>query len=58
MFLQFMNSFYDLFFSPFFSPQWKCEEPNVAQKEIQVVKVTEIKNGGDGAKRVSFAFYL
>ncbi|RVW36203.1 HVA22-like protein a [Vitis vinifera] len=31
--------------------QWKCEEPNVAQKEIQVVKVTEIKNGGDGAKR-------
>eukprot|EP00261_Vitis_vinifera_P018120 XP_010648067.1 PREDICTED: uncharacterized protein LOC100245618 isoform X3 [Vitis vinifera] len=32
--------------------QWKCEEPNVAQKEIQVVKVTEIKNGGDGAKRV------
>ncbi|KAL6347759.1 hypothetical protein AAG906_026288 [Vitis piasezkii] len=31
--------------------QWKCEEPNVAQKEIQVVKVTEIKTGGDGAKR-------
>ncbi|KAL6347743.1 hypothetical protein AAG906_026272 [Vitis piasezkii] len=31
--------------------KWKCEEPNVAQKEIQVVKVTEIKNGGDGAKR-------
>ncbi|CBI29378.3 unnamed protein product, partial [Vitis vinifera] len=31
--------------------QWKCEEPNVAEKEIQVVKVTDIKNGGDGAKR-------
>nr|CAN78525.1 hypothetical protein VITISV_029613 [Vitis vinifera] len=30
---------------------WKCEEPNVAEKEIQDVKVTDIKNGGDGAKR-------
>eukprot|EP00261_Vitis_vinifera_P018118 XP_010648065.1 PREDICTED: uncharacterized protein LOC100245618 isoform X1 [Vitis vinifera] len=35
--------------------QWKCEEPNVAQKEIQVVKVTEIKNGGDGAKRCEWS---
>ncbi|XP_010645201.1 uncharacterized protein LOC100250684 isoform X1 [Vitis vinifera] len=32
--------------------EWKCEEPNVAEKEIQDVKVTDIKNGGDGAKRV------
>ncbi|KAJ9705510.1 hypothetical protein PVL29_003515 [Vitis rotundifolia] len=30
--------------------QWQCEELNVAQKEIQVVEVTEIKNG-NGAKR-------
>ena len=59
MFLQFMNSFYDWFFSPVFSPQWwKCEEPNVAQEEIPVVEVTEIKNVGDGAIRVSFPFYL
>ena len=41
----------------FFSLQWQCEELNVAQKEIRVVEVTEIKNR-DGAKQVSFPFYL
>ncbi|WJZ84230.1 hypothetical protein VitviT2T_003845 [Vitis vinifera] len=30
--------------------QWQCEELNVAQKEIRVVEVTEIKNR-DGAKQ-------
>ncbi|XP_034679499.1 uncharacterized protein LOC117909549 isoform X3 [Vitis riparia] len=30
---------------------WKCEEPNVAQEEIPVVEVTEIKNVGGGAIR-------
>ncbi|XP_034679518.1 uncharacterized protein LOC117909549 isoform X5 [Vitis riparia] len=33
------------------SKWWKCEEPNVAQEEIPVVEVTEIKNVGGGAIR-------